>query len=148
MATTVERTIPATVEQVFALLSDAPAYGRFVVGAKHVRAADDAWPAVGSQLHHTSGVGPLQVQDRTVVERCEPPHLLVLRAGLRPFGEAVVRFELRDEGGRTVVAVEERFETGVLRSMPSFLADPLVAARNRAMLSRVEDEVLERVRRG
>ena len=142
---TVERFIDATPEQVFALLADAPAYGRFVVGAKEVRTHDPAWPAKGTELHHTSGLGPLQVRDRTRVEAVDPPARLELLAGLRPLGQARVVFTLRPVGDGTLLRIEEAFASGPLRRLPAGITDRMIAARNLEVLRRVSEEVQQRI---
>ena len=55
------------------VLAEPNVYDDWVLGAKEVRDADAAWPAVGAKLHHKTGVGPLTVDDETVVEESAPP---------------------------------------------------------------------------
>ena len=90
----VERVIEAPPQQVFDVLADGWTYSDWVVGTAHVRDVDDAWPRVGSQLHHRAGPWPFSLEDASTVLVCEPPHRLVLRAGLWPAGEAIVVFTL------------------------------------------------------
>lgn len=95
-----KRYMPVPPETVWAVLADPPAYGYWVVGSKYIRDADDAFPAVGTKLHHTIGVGPLTLNDHTEVLESEPPRRLKLRAKGRPFGTASVELDLepRDDG--------------------------------------------------
>src|SRR5689334_10614757 len=65
--------IDASREQVFAVLADGPRYHEWVMGAADVRAADVEWPAPGARIHHSTGVGPLTIDDSTEVVECEPP---------------------------------------------------------------------------
>ena len=94
----VEKVIDAPPQQVFDVLADGWTYSDWVVGTAHVRDVDDAWPRVGSQLHHKAGPWPFSLQDASTVLVCEPPHRLVLRAGLWPAGEAIVVFTLHPVG--------------------------------------------------
>ena len=75
--------IAAPPERVWAVLADPQCFDDWVVGAQDVRDADASWPAVGSKLHHSTGVGPLTVDDETAVEVAEPPTRLVLLARAR-----------------------------------------------------------------
>ena len=86
MAAENEIEIDAPPERVWEVLADPECFDDWVVGAKDVRDADDEWPAVGSKLHHSSGVGPLTIDDETTVEASEPPHRLVLLAQARRRG--------------------------------------------------------------
>ena len=87
-------------EAVFAVLADPAAYGAFVVGSKHVRRFEPDFPELGSCFHHTLGVGPFILRDKTCVEEVEEGRRLVLLAHMRPFAVNRVAFTLRpvDEG--------------------------------------------------
>ena len=50
--TEVRRTIPHPRHRVFATLVTPETYPMWLVGAKHIRAVDDGWPAVGTKFHH------------------------------------------------------------------------------------------------
>lgn len=80
MVATVTAMINGTPGEVFAVLADGWAYGGWVVGASHVRAVEAGWPAVGSKLHHASGVWPVVLEDETEVEVVDPGRRLVLLA--------------------------------------------------------------------
>ena len=101
------RYMPVPPETVWSVLADPPAYGYWVVGSKHIRDADDAFPAVGTKLHHTIGVGPLTLDDHTEVLEAEPPRRLKLRAKGRPLGTASVELELEPRDGGTEVTIVE-----------------------------------------
>jgi uncharacterized protein YndB with AHSA1/START domain len=120
-------------EQVFGLLADGAQYHQWVMGAADVRAADDAWPAPGARIHHSTGVGPLTIDDSTEVVACDPPARLELLAHLGPLGSFRVEFTLDAlAGGRTCVRMEEAPVEGV-----SKLAGPVgdAVGRLRNMLS-------------
>ena len=106
-----------------------------------MRDVDDAWPRVGSQLHHRAGPWPFSLQDTSTVLDCEPPHRLVLRAGLWPAGEAIVAFTLepRRRGGTTRVRIGEDFAAGPLRWVRNKLNDLVLHLRNRETLARLAD---------
>jgi len=102
-----KRYMAASPETVWNVLADPPAYGYWVVGSKHIRGADNGFPATGTKLHHTIGVGPLTLSDHTEVLEAEPPRRLKLRAKGRPFGTASVELELEPRDGGTHVTIKE-----------------------------------------
>ncbi|MFI7607211.1 SRPBCC family protein [Micromonospora sp. NPDC049366] len=134
--------IDAPPQQVFDVLADGWTYSDWVVGTAHVRDVDDEWPKVGSQLHHRAGPWPLSLQDASTVLLCEPPHRLVLRAGLWPAGEAIVTFTLDPVDGNpnaTRVRIGEDFAAGPLRWVRTKLNDLVLHLRNRETLARLSD---------
>ncbi|MFG1952863.1 SRPBCC family protein [Micromonospora sp. NPDC048830] len=137
----VEKVIGASPQQVFDVLADGWTYSDWVVGTAHMRDVDDAWPAVGAQLHHRAGPWPLSIQDASTVLACEPPHRLVLRAGLWPAGEAVVSFTLEpvDGAAATRVRMAEDFAAGPLRLARNALGHLVLRQRNRETLRRLAD---------
>ncbi|MEO3778678.1 SRPBCC family protein [Micromonospora sp. B11E3] len=139
----VEKVIGAPPQQVFDVLADGWTYSDWVVGTTHMRDVDDAWPAVGAQLHHRAGPWPFSIQDASTVLACEPPHRLVLRAGLWPAGEAVVSFTLEpvDGAAATRVRMAEDFAAGPLRLARNALGHLVLRQRNRETLRRLADIV-------
>ncbi|MFI6266400.1 SRPBCC family protein [Micromonospora sp. NPDC051006] len=136
----VEKVIEAPPQQVFDVLADGWTYSDWVVGTTHVRDVDDDWPRVGSQLHHRAGPWPVSLQDASTVLHSEPPHRLVLRAGLWPAGEAIVTFTLEPVGEHaTRVRIGEDFAAGPLRWVRNKLNDLVLHLRNRETLDRLSD---------
>ncbi|WP_308220941.1 SRPBCC family protein [Micromonospora phytophila] len=132
--------IEAPPEQVWAVLADGWTYSDWVVGTVHVRDVDEAWPRVGTQLHHKAGPWPFSLQDASTVLACEPPHKLILRAGLWPAGEAIVAFTLEPVGdGATRVRIGEDFAAGPLRWIRNKVNDLVLHMRNRETLDRLAD---------
>ncbi|WP_331713230.1 SRPBCC family protein [Micromonospora krabiensis] len=134
--------IDAPPQQVFDVLADGWTYSDWVVGTVHVRNVDDDWPKVGSQLHHRAGPWPFSLQDASTVLLCEPPHRMVLRAGLWPAGEAIVTFTLDPVDGNpnaTRVRIGEDFAAGPLRWVRTKLNDLVLHLRNRETLARLSD---------
>jgi uncharacterized protein YndB with AHSA1/START domain len=136
----VEKVIEARPEQVWAVLADGWTYSDWVVGTVHVRDVDDAWPRVGSQLHHKAGPWPFSLQDSSTILACEPPRRLVIRAGLWPAGEAIVVFTLEPVGtGATRVRIGEDFAAGPLRWVRNKVNDLVLHQRNKETLTRLAD---------
>lgn len=143
-----ERTFDATPEQIWAVLADPNCYDRWVVGAKDIRTADGSWPEPGSALHHTSGVGPLEVKDNTKVLEAEPPRRLVLEARGRPLGRARIEITLQAKGSATLVTMVEDVIGSTTTDVVNGALSPVLHSRNVETLRRLEDLTRERVDAG
>jgi uncharacterized protein YndB with AHSA1/START domain len=132
-------TIPAPVDQVFAILSDPDTYAHWVVGSDSIRNADAAWPSVGTKLHHRVGVGPLKLNDNTEVLEVSAPVHLVLQARARPFGTARVVLDLIDLGNSTQVTMVEGPGDRWSRLLFNPVADVLLRRRNDQALRRLDE---------
>jgi hypothetical protein len=134
-----ERFMPVSPTAVWAALADAGGYGYWVVGSKEIRDADAGWPAPGTKIHHTVGVGPLRLNDHTEVLQSRAAELLQLRAKGRPFGTAKITLELEPRDGGTLVSIHERPDglTAVLNLNP--VVHVLTKARNSESLMRLEE---------
>lgn len=131
------RTVRASADRVWAVLSDGWLYPLFVVGASRMRDVDAGWPAAGSRLHHSVGVWPALIDDTTSVVACDPPTVLHLRARAWPTGEADVTFRLEPRGEDTEVVIEEDAAVGLARMIPKPVRDPLLTWRNSETLRRL-----------
>jgi uncharacterized protein YndB with AHSA1/START domain len=123
--------------RVWAVLADSSLYADWVLGAKAVVDADASWPAPGSKLRHRSGVGPLTIEDETLVEEASAPSLLVLHAGVGPVGAFRVRLELRATPAGSHVLMEEDPVEGAAAAVPG--VDSAVQARNTVTLERLKE---------
>jgi uncharacterized protein YndB with AHSA1/START domain len=133
-----EIVIDASPQQVFAVLADGPRYHEWVMGAADVRAADAGWPAPGSRIHHSTGVGPLTIDDSTEVVAAEPPARLELLAHLGPLGSFRVEFTLEAVAdGRTCVRMVEHPVEGVSK-LAGPVGDAVGRLRNKLSLSRLK----------
>jgi uncharacterized protein YndB with AHSA1/START domain len=140
-----QRTIHASPDAVWRVLSDGWLYPLWVVGATRMRDVDPEWPAQGSRLHHSAGVWPLIVNDETTVEAVEPQRRMQLRAKGWPLGEADVLIELEptgdgsgpDTSGETVVRIHEDAASGPARLVPGVVRSPLMKWRNSESLRRL-----------
>lgn len=130
--------VAAPPEAVFAVLADPAAYGAFVVGSKHVRRFEPTWPDRGSLFHHTLGLGPFILRDRTCVEEVEEGRRLVLRAQMRPFAVNRVAFTLRPVDEGTEVEVEEYAIEGPVALVWNPLFELGMGVRNQEMLRRLK----------
>ncbi len=132
-----QRTIHASPDAVWRVLSDGWLYPLWVVGATRMRDVDADWPAPGSRIHHSAGVWPVIVNDETTVEAVEPQRRMQLRAKGWPLGEADVVIELEPAGEETVVRIREDAATGPGRLVPALVRKPMIAWRNSETLRRL-----------
>ena len=138
--------MPVPASAVWDALSDSGGYGYWVVGSKVIRDADATWPAAGSKIHHTVGLGPFELSDHTESVEAIEPRRLQLRAKGRPLGTARVTLEMTPKDGGTVVQITENPD-GLFR--PLAFVPPLQlfsALRNAESLMRLEELALRAAR--
>lgn len=136
--------IPATPDEVFAVLADARTYEHWVVGCDAIRAVEGEWPAPGSRFFHTVGVGPLKTSDNTMVLEVDAPRMLKMEARARPAGVAHVIFTLRAVDDGTEVQIDEYPVKGAAKLIDNPVQDGLIKMRNIETLRRLQKQVLER----
>lgn len=134
----VECTVRAAPARVFAALADGWTYPLWVVGATHMRNVDAEWPEVGACLHHSLGVWPLTLEDRTEVLEMRPDRRLVLRAHAWPSGSARIELSLSPVPEGTLVRMWERLVSGPGALVPGAVQDVLLRRRNIECLRRLQ----------
>lgn len=130
--------VDAPVESVFAALVEPRTYPEWLAGAKHIRAVDDDWPAVGSKFHHQVGVGPIRINDNTEVVEIDRPNRLVLEVRARPVGRGKTTFVLRQDGAGCTLTVEEHPLQTPLRFLTNPVLDASIHLRNEGSLKRLK----------
>jgi uncharacterized protein YndB with AHSA1/START domain len=131
------RTIHATPEKVWEVLSDGWLYPVWVVGATRMRDVDATWPQVGAKIHHSAGVWPAVVDDNTEVLEAEPARFLKLRARGWPMGEAQVTMIISPSGDGTRVEIKEEAVSGPAALVPKPVMDLMIKVRNVESLRRL-----------
>jgi uncharacterized protein YndB with AHSA1/START domain len=125
--------IAAPPERVFEILLDPRYYGYWVVGAREIRGWDEDWPAIGSRFHHTQGVPPLTIEDHSILEDMDPPHMFQLLAKARPAGTFRVKLLLEPNATGTHVKMIENPADALTKVV---VAPPLhVALKGRNLVS-------------
>ena len=124
-------------ERVFAVLDDAYAYPRWVVGARRVRHVDAEWPAVGSRFHHAVGTAAGEIHDFSKVLERDRPHHVALEVRFRPLGVARVDLRVEADGAGSIVTIAERPTDGPFALLPKCVNEPLLRARNALALQRL-----------
>ena len=131
------RVMRCSPEDVFAVLADGWVFPVWVVGASRMRNVDDAWPAVGSKLHHSFGVWPLLINDDTTVVELVAPHHFVMQPKGWPMGEARVIVDIKPHRSGCVVRIEEFALSGPATFVPKFLLNVGLYLRNVETLHRL-----------
>jgi len=126
-------------DKIRAALADGWSYADWVVGAVHVRAVDESWPAPGSAVHHRLGGWPVTLDDLTRVTAWDPAGTIEMLAKLRPFGAATVRVTWQPADRSSRVTMEENFVDGAGRLAQNPIGQAILRARNRECLSRLAD---------
>ena len=124
----------ATPTQVWAVLSDGYRYKDWVKGTKEIRSVEPGWPAVGTALHYSAGIGPVTHDDKTTVRSSDPPRFLELEAHAWPLGTARIAITLEPDGTGTKVTMNEHPYRGVARLLHTPLSALGLAARGKVML--------------
>ncbi|MGP4058149.1 SRPBCC family protein [Mycobacterium sp. 4D054] len=128
----VRRETPASRQRVWNVLADGWTYSQWVVGNSRMRAVDPKWPQPASVIHHSIGIWPAVINDRTVVESCTPEYELVLIAKGGPLGTARVTLRLHDiEGGGCLIEMAEVPVSPPLSWLPDSAALAMAYPRNR-----------------
>jgi short-subunit dehydrogenase len=137
-AVTVERHTAAPAQAVWAVLSDGWSYAGWVVGASRVRDVDPSWPAPGARIHHSVGLWPALINDRTSVVSSVPDRAIVLKARAWPAGEARVEITVEPDASGCTVRITEDAVAGPGRLVPHAVRQGLIIPRNREALRRLE----------
>ena len=131
------RVLQCTPEDVFDVLADLWLYPSWVVGASRMREVDETWPMAGAELHHSFGVWPALLDDKTIVEEFARPHTMVMKARGWPIGEARVSIQVKPRGDACVVRIQEEAVAGPGRFIPAPLMDIALHWRNDETLHRL-----------
>ncbi|MBY6414166.1 SRPBCC family protein [Rhodococcus sp. BP-252] len=127
----------ATTEQVWSVIADGWSYGTWVVGASRIRAVDEAWPAKGSCIHHSVGVWPLVLSDRTRSIGVHEGRELRLEARALPFGSASITLRLHPLASGCRIEMIEHALTPPANLVPDSVQHALVHPRNKEALRRL-----------
>lgn len=122
-------------DQVWDVLADGSAYAEWVVGTRAIRAVDEGWPAVGTSIHYTVGLGPLELRGTTTVRVMEPNSQLGLEADGGLLGTARIVIDLVAWGDETVVELDESPLRGPGYRLHNAVSDAFLLLRGRPMVA-------------
>ncbi|PPS78415.1 SRPBCC family protein [Streptomyces sp. MH60] len=131
------RLIQATPEAVWDVLADGDLYVEWVVGPSEVTPKNGQWPEVGATIAYEVRLGPLRLNNETVVRRCVPGSELELEAKAGRLGTARIAVELRPWGEQCLVIVDEHPLRGPGGLLHNVGVEALIQVRHRAMLARL-----------
>lgn len=131
-------------EQVWEVLADGPAYAEWVAGTREIREVDRGWPAVGTSIHYTVGLGPITLEDRTTVRIAEPCRVLQMEAHAGWLGTARLAIEILPWGDGSVLVFDEHPLSGRGARWHNAVVEAVVRVRNRRMLQRLASIVEDR----
>jgi carbon monoxide dehydrogenase subunit G len=125
----------ATPAQVWRVLADGQRYAEWVQGTKEIRHVEPGWPAVGTSIHFTVGIGPLEHKDRTTVRDCKVERKLELEVHAWPVGTVRVALSVEPEGDGSRVTLAEHPLRGPAAWLHSALTAVGFRARNRVQIN-------------
>lgn len=126
--------LAATPAQVWAVLADGKRYADWVKGTKEIRAVESGWPAKGTSIHYSAGIGPMTKDDRTTVLSSDPERFLELEIHAWPAGTARVAIAIEPDGDGSRVTLHEHPYRGIARLLHTPLTAVGLAARGKVML--------------
>lgn len=131
------RVFHCTPDDVFDVLTDGWSFATWVVGAARIREVDEAWPSPGSDIHHSVGLWPMLIDDKTTVEALNRPHDLTLKVRAWPGGAGRVRITCEAQSADTLVVIEEEAISGPAKLVPAPIESALLKWRNDEALRRL-----------
>lgn len=117
------RNTTATPAQVWAVLSDGHRYADWVHGTKEIRDVEHGWPAEGTSIHFTAGVGPFTFDEKTTSRHNAPEQALELEAHAWPAGSARIGIRISPTREGSIITMNEH----PLRGPARWLHNPLTA---------------------
>ncbi len=132
----VRMTVPASPEQVYAVLSDPETYPEWLAGAQRIRHVDPAFPRPEARFDHE--VGPTEdatVADDTICLLADPPHRLQLEVHAGPV-TGIVDFLLTPSHQGTDIVFRESLVGRLGLAMP--LMRSVLHLRNKGSLQRLK----------
>lgn len=138
------RLIRVSPSAVWDVLADGHRYGEWVVGTSESHPVRGQWPRMDAAIQYQIRIGPLQLDNETVVRHCEEGTRLELEAKAGVLGSARIAIELRPWGEHCLVIVDEHPLRGAGGRLHNAGFEALIQLRHRAMLARLaalcEDE--------
>ncbi|MBY8882231.1 SRPBCC family protein [Actinacidiphila acidipaludis] len=131
-------------DDVWAVLSDRELYADWVAGTQSSHGGEGDWPAEGSSLEYTIGIGSLSLAGRTTVRQEERPSHLALEVDSGRLGTARIDIEIKPWGENSLVIVDEHPLTGPGGVLHNVALDAVLQLRHRRMLSRLAEVVEQR----
>ncbi|MFE1029059.1 SRPBCC family protein [Streptomyces sp. NPDC058818] len=131
------RLIQASPAAVWDVLADGDRYVEWVVGPSEVVPKAGQWPQVGATIAYEVRLGPVRLNNESVVRHCVEGSVLELEAKAGRLGTARIAIELRPWGEQCLVIVDEHPLRGPGGLLHNVGVEALIQVRHRAMLARL-----------
>ncbi|MGC9499463.1 SRPBCC family protein [Streptomyces sp. WG7] len=131
------RLIQASPQAVWDVLADGNQYVKWVVGPSEVTPKAGQWPQVGATIAYEVRIGPVRLNNESVVRHCVEGSVLELEAKAGRLGTARIAIELRPWGDQCLVLVDEHPLRGPGGLLHNVGVEALIQVRHRAMLARL-----------
>ncbi|WP_395576456.1 SRPBCC family protein [Streptomyces sp. BK79] len=131
------RLVQASPAAVWDVLANGDLYVEWVVGPSEVTPKSGQWPQVGATIAYEVRLGPLRLNNESVVRRCEEGSVLELEAKAGRLGTGRIAIELRPWGENCLVIVDEHPLRGPGGLVHNAAVEALIQVRHRAMLARL-----------
>ncbi|MFD5800121.1 MULTISPECIES: SRPBCC family protein [unclassified Streptomyces] len=131
------RLIQATPQAVWDVLADGDLYVEWVVGPSDSTPRSGHWPEVGATIAYEVRLGPLRLDNESVVRHKADGRLLEIEAKAGRLGTARISVELRPWGEQCLVIVDEHPLRGPGGILHNTGVEALIQVRHRAMLARL-----------
>ncbi|MFF9268154.1 SRPBCC family protein [Streptomyces rochei] len=131
------RLIQASPQAVWDVLADGDRYVEWVVGPSDVTPQSGRWPQVGATIAYEIRLGPVRLNNESVVRRFVAGSELEIEAKAGPLGTARIAIELRPWGEQCLVIVDEHPLRGPGGLLHNVGVEALIQVRHRAMLARL-----------
>ncbi|MFF5965451.1 SRPBCC family protein [Streptomyces collinus] len=122
---------------VWDVLADGHRYAEWVVGTSESHPVRGQWPRTGAAIRYEVRLGPLRLDNETVVRHCEEGSRLELEAHAGVLGTARIAIELRAWGEHCLVIVDEHPLRGAGGRLHNVGFEALIQLRHRTMLARL-----------
>jgi hypothetical protein len=122
---------------VWDVLADGHRYAEWVVGTSESHPVRGQWPRTGAAIRYEVRLGPVRVDNETVVRLCEEGARLELEAHAGVLGTARIAIELRPWGEHCLVIVDEHPLQGAGGRLHNVGFEALIQLRHRTMLARL-----------
>jgi hypothetical protein len=122
---------------VWDVLADGHRYAEWVVGTSESHPVRGQWPRTGAAIRYQVRLGPVRLDNETVVRSCEEGSRLELEAHAGVLGTARIAIELRPWGENCLVIVDEHPLRGAGGRFHNVGFEALIQLRHRTMLARL-----------
>lgn len=131
------RLIRVSPSAVWDVLADGNRYAEWVVGTSESHPVRGQWPHKNAAIQYQVQLGPVRLDNETIVRHCEAGTRLELEAKAGVLGTARIAIELRPWGEHCLVIVDEHPLQGAGGRLHNAGFEAVIQLRHRTMLARL-----------